>query len=162
MVILRDRPRQSLQQQNWLKKRGKSMGEPTRRAECRNTDRELQQWRKPIYGVVKINCDAAWLSATRKERTRVVARDWEGTIISNWNKVGSDTSAKKMEANDIFHAVELTIAYKWEKVTMKSDAQHIINQLNGMKEGPNWELRNIHTDIIEMAEQIPTIHNGNT
>lgn len=62
----------------------------------RRSGQELQKWRKPPIGTVKVNCDATWLVTTRKGRTSVVARKWERIIIVGRNIKCSDTCAKKM------------------------------------------------------------------
>lgn len=41
---------------------------------------QLGRWRRPVFGVIKINCDGAWCGKTRKCGYRWVMRDFAGLL----------------------------------------------------------------------------------
>lgn len=64
---------------------------------------------------------------------------------------------KNLEARVILQATELAIQQGWNEVTIESDAQHVVKILNGKEPNADWELKNVVTDFLELAERIPTI-----
>lgn len=115
-------------------------------------------WKKPGYGMVKVNTDASWVASTKKGGTGVVARYCEGRIIAERNTTRKHVSAKNLEAKAIYQAVELVVSHQWGEVTIESDAQQIIKMIHEKKPNLDWELKNILEDILELANKIPTIH----
>lgn len=138
----------NLAEDTW-RTRQSTVAEPARRPIATQ-----HRWSKPELKVIKINCDATWVAETRKGGTGVVARNWEGRIIIGRNTISKDTSAKNLEANAIFPAVELTIHHKWKEVIIESNAQQIVQMLIGTQQEMDWELKNLLKNIIEMAKNV--------
>lgn len=88
----------------------------------------------------------------------MIERDLEGRILTGRNTTCKDMSAKNLEAKEILQAVELVVHDKWDDVIIESDAQQIINMLQGTQLQMDWELKNILMDITLMSTKIPRLH----
>lgn len=64
---------------------------------------------------------------------------------------------KNLEAKALMQAVELARYHNWEDIIVESDAKNIIEMLQGKRQGMDWELENILTDIAELTTTIPRL-----
>ncbi|CAN6716714.1 unnamed protein product [Malus baccata var. baccata] len=93
---------------------------------------QLVRWKRPPYGVLKINCDGAWCGKTRKGGYGWVLRDFAGLLQTASGERGLFFNTDAMaEAAAIRVALLVCIELGCEEVEVESDSQVIIQMLNG-------------------------------
>ncbi|XP_034198244.1 uncharacterized protein LOC117613780, partial [Prunus dulcis] len=97
-------------------------------------------WHKPPVGMVKINCDPAWMAPSKLGGVGWVLRDNFGILIGASGKGRlHDSSALMVEALAIRAALIVCYRMHFWDVVVESDAQRCIVTLNGECE-PNADI----------------------
>ena len=115
------------------------------------------RWKKPYFGVTKINTDATWCKDTLRSGIGWVARDFAG-VLQGAGGLGSllFMSADAAEAAAIKEALEFCIAQKFDKVIIESDAKPIVQMIR--KEiAFDYRIDCILGDIEVLARKIPSV-----
>ncbi|CAN6691340.1 unnamed protein product [Malus baccata var. baccata] len=93
-------------------------------------DRGICRWKKPAFGILKINTDASWCKTTLRTGVGWVCRDFAGLLQGAG---GSGTalchSAAAGEAAAIRTALLACIDYGYDNVVIESDAKVIIQMI---------------------------------
>ncbi|XP_068328234.1 uncharacterized protein [Pyrus communis] len=89
------------------------------------------RWRRPIFGVLKINFDRAWCGKTGKGGYGWVLRDFAGMLIAAGGVGGLlFSSAAMAEAAAIRAAVQICIEMGCQNVGVESDSLMLIRMIN--------------------------------
>ncbi|XP_009349912.1 uncharacterized protein LOC103941446 [Pyrus x bretschneideri] len=90
------------------------------------------RWRRPAFGVLKINFDGAWCGTTRKGGYGWVLRDFAGMLQAAGGVGGLIFSTAAMaEAAAIRATVQVCIELGCQDVEVEPDSRMLIRMLNG-------------------------------
>ncbi|CAN6542159.1 unnamed protein product [Malus baccata var. baccata] len=84
-------------------------------------------WKKPCFGMIKVNTDAAWCKASQRAGLGWVARDFAG-VLHGAGGTGASRfhSAAAAEATAIRGALEFCLLQGFDNVIVESDAEAIV------------------------------------
>ena len=114
-------------------------------------------WKKPIFGVLKINTDAAWNRASKKAGLGWVVRDFAGILqAAGGSGSCSFNSVAAAEAAAIREALIFCVNQVFEKVIIESDARSIIQMLR-MEASHDFSLASLLSDIECLARGLKEV-----
>ncbi|KAM1442372.1 hypothetical protein ACFXTO_010366 [Malus domestica] len=90
------------------------------------------RWKRPKFGVIKVNCDGAWCESTLREGYGWVVRDFAGMLLA----AGGEgdllfNKAAMAEASAVRAALMVCRERGFAEVEIESDSQGLIRMLNG-------------------------------
>ena len=117
----------------------------------------MTRWRKPRFGVLKINIDAAWCKASLRTGVGWVCRDFAGVLhAAGGSGGGLCHSAATAEAWAIREALSACEDHGFDNVIIESDAKSIIQMLR--KEVPtDFSIECILGDIVNLARSLSSV-----
>ncbi|XP_050156314.1 uncharacterized protein LOC126630260 [Malus sylvestris] len=127
------------------------------RTKLANDGAEQKIWKKPAFGMIKINTDAAWSKATHRAGLGWVARDFAG-VLQGAGGSGSMSfhSASAAEAAAIRIALEGCLFRGFGNVVIESDAKTIVQMIR--KEiTQDFRLECILDDIEVLARRMQAV-----
>ncbi|CAN6580853.1 unnamed protein product [Malus baccata var. baccata] len=114
-------------------------------------------WRKPGFGTIKVNTDAAWHKETLLAGVGWVARDFAGLLQAAGGSGGRLChSAAAAEMVAIRSALEFCVRCGLSSVAIESDAKNIIQMLRN-ETTPDFSLECIFGDIVTLARGLESI-----
>ncbi|CAN6584252.1 unnamed protein product [Malus baccata var. baccata] len=114
-------------------------------------------WRKPGFGTIKVNTDAAWHKETLLAGVGWVARDFAGLLQAAGGSGGRLChSAAAAEMVAIRSALEFCVRCGLRSVAIESDAKNIIQMLRN-ETTPDFSLECIFGDIVTLARGLESV-----
>ncbi|CAN6724151.1 unnamed protein product [Malus baccata var. baccata] len=94
------------------------------------SDRICTKWKRPRFGTIKINTDAAWCKDTLRMGVGWLGRDFAGLLqAAGGSGIGFSHSAAAAEASAIRFALLSCIDHGFDNIIIESDARLIIMML---------------------------------
>ncbi|KAF8769763.1 hypothetical protein HU200_006373 [Digitaria exilis] len=85
--------------------------------------REVQRWKKPAEGVLKVNCDGAHEPEEKRGGWGFVIRDEEGDVIKAcWGRIGRSFDALQAEAIACWHGVSMAMELGIGNIELETDS----------------------------------------
>lgn len=122
----------------------------------RGAGKQIEGWKPPPHGKIKLSCDRAWDPDTMRSETGVIARDSHGTMINGRHSAQRDTTGINAEVRAVLQVIELTLHRNWEEI-IESDYEWLIKQISGEAVVADWRLENIISTIKRKMSNIPGI-----
>ncbi|XP_028945645.1 uncharacterized protein [Malus domestica] len=114
-------------------------------------------WRKPSFGTIKVNTDAAWRKETLYAGVGWVARDFAGLLQAAGGSGGRLChSAAAAEMLAIRTALEFCVRFGFNSVAIESDAKNIIQMLRN-ETTPDFSLECTFGDIATLARGLESV-----
>ncbi|XP_068305217.1 uncharacterized protein [Pyrus communis] len=123
-------------------------------------DGQPVRWKRPVFWVMKVNCDGAWCAKTCKGGYGWIMRDFAGLLQVAGGEGGLFFNTAAMaEAAAIRAALLVCLELGYVDVEIESDSQVIITMLNG-KYGVDATLECYIHDIGQLVSQLQGVRFG--
>ncbi|CAN6723379.1 unnamed protein product [Malus baccata var. baccata] len=120
-------------------------------------NRMKSHWKKPTFGTIKINTDAAWCRSSLRTGVGWVGRDFAGLLqFAGGSGNGLCHSAVAAEASAIRCALLACIDHGYEQVTIESDALVLIQMLK-KESTQDYSIECILGDIETLVQRLTTV-----
>ncbi|KAM1428225.1 hypothetical protein ACFX1S_020467 [Malus domestica] len=120
-------------------------------------NRPQSQWKKPKFGTIKVNTDAAWCRSSLRAGVGWVGRDFAGLLqIAGGSGTGICHSAAAAEACAIRSALMACIDNGFDKVVIESDALVIIHMLK-KESTQDYSIECILGDIEILVQRLTSV-----
>ncbi|KAM1018883.1 hypothetical protein ACFX2C_040452 [Malus domestica] len=119
--------------------------------------RLMSHWKKPTFGTIKINTDAAWCRSSLRAGVGWVGRDFAGLLqFAGGSGTGLCHSAAAAEASAIRCALLACIDHGYENVIIESDALVLIQMLK-KESTQDYSIECILGDIETLVQRLTTV-----
>ncbi|KAM2152029.1 hypothetical protein ACFX1R_046399 [Malus domestica] len=119
--------------------------------------RPKPQWKKPTFGTIKINTDAAWCRSSLRTGMGWVGRDFAGLLqFAGGSGTGLCHSAVAAEACAVRSALLACIDNGFDKVVIESDALVLIQMLK-MESTTDYSIECILGDIESLVQRLTAV-----
>ncbi|XP_041026997.1 uncharacterized protein LOC121267211 [Juglans microcarpa x Juglans regia] len=101
--------------------------------------REVEKWRKPREGMIKVNLDAAFMNDSKRMRVGIVCRDQEGDILFSACMPQSNAmTASQVEVVALWKTMKLCEDLQVGEAELEGDASCIVKAVNSKDESWEW------------------------
>ncbi|KAM2449128.1 hypothetical protein PS1_019258 [Malus domestica] len=112
------------------------------------------RWKRPRFGVLKVNCDGAWCASTFRGGYGWVVRDFAGMLLAAGGEGGLFFNKAAMaEASAVRAALLVCRERGFTEVEIESDSQGLISMING-EYVVDATLEGLLYDIRALASQV--------
>ncbi|XP_043717635.1 uncharacterized protein LOC122665544 [Telopea speciosissima] len=114
------------------------------------------QWSPPPVGVVKVDCDAAFIKDTAKGGLGVIFRDHTGAVLRARSIPIMLSSVIHGEIMAIRSALLLALDLGYKNLVVVSDSRDAILFIEGSK-SPSWEMEGLVDDVVNLKSSFSSI-----
>lgn len=109
-------------------------------------------WSFPPRCYLKINCDAAFDSSSRRGGVGIAIRNWEGDVMCCQNLLLLGDDAESLEGQAVFHALLTAHCMGLESVIVETDCSTLFQALSGSGQVSPWVLACVVGDIFLLRD----------